>query len=132
MICQKHEQFDWLKCTHQVVPQQLHDQCRVLVAFFAQSVELSNGIVKSLLCKVASLVGRVEDLIVEDGEVQGKTKSDRVSRSEIGLSNLSGGLVSFKRLVGGLLSLIGGCEFGEVAVVITLPGRVVRWPWESK
>lgn len=80
---------------------------------------------------MASLVGRVENLIVEDGEVQGKTKSDGMSRSEISLSNLGGSLVSFKRLVGGLLSLIGSGEFSEVAVVITLPGRGVRCAWSN-
>jgi hypothetical protein len=70
---------------------------------------------------VASLVGRVEDLVVEDREVEGKTKSDWMSRGEVGLSDLSGGLVCFKRLVGGLLSLVGSSEFGKVAVIITLP-----------
>ena len=109
------------KNTYQVIPQQLHDQCGILVAFLAQSVELSNRIVESLLGKVASLVGRVEDLVVEDREVEGKAKSDWMSRSKVGLSDLSGGLVCFKRLVGGLLSLLGSGEFGKVTVIITLP-----------
>jgi len=38
----------------------------------------SNGIVESLLGKVAGLVGRVQDFIVENGEVKGKTKADWV------------------------------------------------------
>ena len=81
----------------------------------------SNGIVESLLGEVASLVWRVEDLVVEDGEVQGKTKTDWVGWSKIALGNLGGSLVSLKGLVGGLLALVADGELGEVAVVITLP-----------
>ena len=81
----------------------------------------SNGIVESLLGEVASLVWRVEDLVVEDGEVQGKTKTDWVGWSKIALGNLGGGLVSLEGLVGGLLALVADGELGEVAVVITLP-----------
>jgi hypothetical protein len=81
--------------TYQVVPQELHDEGGVLVALLGEGVELcvvlahasrpivatsltSNGIVESLLGQLASLVGRVEDLVVEDGEVQCETKADGV------------------------------------------------------
>jgi hypothetical protein len=37
------------------------------------------------------------------------------------LGNLGGILVSLKRLVGRLLSLVSNCELSEVSVVITLP-----------
>jgi hypothetical protein len=67
-------------CTYQVVPQELHDQSGVLVALLRKGVELSDGIVESLLGKLASLVGRVEDLVVEDGEVQGETETDGVGK----------------------------------------------------
>lgn len=82
----------------------------------------SNGIIKSLLGKVASLVWRVEDLVVEDREVQGKAETDWVGWRKIALGNLSGGLVSLKRLVGRLLALVADGELSEVAVVVTLPG----------
>jgi hypothetical protein len=59
-------------------------------------IHTSNGIIKRLLGKMASLVGGVEDLIVEDGEVEGKAKADRVSGSKVGLSNLRSSLVSLK------------------------------------
>jgi hypothetical protein len=74
-----------------------------------------------LLGKVACLVGGVQDLIVEDGEVEGKTKADWVGGSQVGLSNLGSVLVSLKRLVGRLLSLVANGELSEVAVVVTLP-----------
>ena len=75
---------------------------------------------------MASLVWSVEDLVVEDGEVQGKTQSDWVGWGKVGLGNLGGSLVSLKRLVGGSLALVANGELGEVAVVVTLPV-----PWVS-
>lgn len=94
----------------------------------------SNGIIESLLGKVASLVWRVEDLVVEDGEVQGKAETDWVSWCKIALGNLGGGLVSLEGLVGGLLALVADGELSEVAVVVTLPGvdismgqLTIRW-----
>ena len=48
----------------------------------------SNSIVESLLGQLASLVWRVEDLVVEDGEVEGEAETDGVSGSELGLGNV--------------------------------------------
>jgi hypothetical protein len=59
-----------------------------------------NGIIESLLSKVASLVGSIENLVVEDREVQGQSQADRMGRGQLGLGNLGGSLVSLKRLVG--------------------------------
>ena len=72
----------------QVVTQQLHDQGAVTVRLLRQRVKLGNGIVESLLGQVASPVRRVQDLVIEDGEVQGKTQADRVGRSELSLGNI--------------------------------------------
>lgn len=83
----------------------------------------SNGVIESLLGQLASLVGRVEDLIVEDGEVQGKTETDGVGGSKVLGGDLSGGLVSLERLVGGCLALVTNSELGKVAVVVALPTR---------
>jgi hypothetical protein len=81
-----------------------------------------NGVVECLLGQLASLVGGVEDLVIENGEVQGETKADGVSWSKVGGSDVSGGLVGLERLVGGSLALVTNSELGEVAVVIALPG----------
>ncbi len=81
----------------------------------------SNSIIESLLGEVASLIWGVENLVVEDGEVQGKTKTDWVSWGKIALGNLGSGLVSLEGLVGGLLALVANGKLSEVAVVITLP-----------
>jgi hypothetical protein len=37
---------------------------------------------------VAGTVGGVEDLVVEDGEVEGEAETDGVSGSELGLGNV--------------------------------------------
>ena len=70
---------------------------------------------------MASLIGRVEDLVVEDREVEGKAKTDRMSGGKVGGSDLSRSFVCFQRLVGRDLALITLGELGEVTVVITLP-----------
>ena len=70
---------------------------------------------------MARLVGRVQDLVVEDGEVQGKTEADRVCWGKVSLSDFGGILVCLKRLVCGALSLFGDSEFSKVSVIVTLP-----------
>ena len=78
---------------------------------------------------MAGLIRGVQDLVVEDGEVQGESKTDGVGRRKLGLSNLGGSLVSLERLVGGILPLVANGELGEVAVVVSLPVRLsVPWP----
>ena len=70
---------------------------------------------------MASLVRGVEDLVVENGEVQGETQTDGVGRRKLSLGNLGGGLVSLERLVGGVLAAVANSELSKVAVVVTLP-----------
>lgn len=132
----------------QVVAEELHDEGAVAVRLLGQRVELSNSIVEGLLREVASTVGRVEDLVVEHREVEGKTEADGVGRGELSLSNIGsalwlgksvrgtkrgpglgacdGGenqpyLVSVMSGGGSTLALLTGSELSEVTVVITLP-----------
>ena len=81
----------------------------------------SDSIVKRLLSKMACLVGRVEDFVVEDREVQRKTETNGVGRSKIGGRDLSGSFISLQRLIGRDLTLVAKSEFSKVAVIITLP-----------
>lgn len=76
----------------EVVAEELHDQGAVAVRLLRQRVELGNGIVEGLLREVASTVGRVQDLVVEDGEVESKTQADGVSGSELSLSDVGSAL----------------------------------------
>ena len=77
----------------QVVTQELHDQGAVTVAFLGERVELGNSVIERLLGKVASTVRRIQDLVVENGEVEGETKTDGVGRGEISLGNIGGVLI---------------------------------------
>lgn len=78
----------------EVVTEELHDEGAVTVGLLGQRVELSNGVVEGLLGEVASTVGRVQDLVVEDREVQRQTQTDGVGGGELGLSNIGGRLGS--------------------------------------
>lgn len=69
---------------------------------------------------MASLVGGVQDFVVEDGEVQGKTETDGVGRGEVSLGDLGGSLVSLERVIGGTLAAVTDGELGKVTVVVTL------------
>ena len=82
--------------TYEVVAEELHDEGAVAVGLLAEAVELGDGVVEGLLGEVAGTVGRVEDLVVEDGEVEGEAEADGVRRGELGLGDVGG--VLFKLL----------------------------------
>ena len=81
----------------------------------------SNGIIKSKLGQVASLVRGVKDLIVEDREVKSQTETDGVSGSKVGLGDFSGSLVGLEGGVGSALTAVTDGELGKITVVVTLP-----------
>jgi hypothetical protein len=68
---------------------------------------------------LASLIGGVQDLVVENGEVKGQTETDGVGGREIS-GDLRGLLVSLKRLVTSILSAISLLELSNITVVVTL------------
>lgn len=95
---------------------------------------------------MACTVGRVEDLVVENGEVEGKTKTDGVGGGELGLGNVGGALFGewlkesgckavmkmpyLVCLVSGgssALALLATGELGKVTVVVTLPAVGCQW-----
>jgi hypothetical protein len=80
---------------------------------------------------MASLIGGVKDLVVEDGEVKGETQADRVGRRKLGSGNLSGSLVSLEGLVGRVLAAVANGELSEITVVVTLPARLVNNGWRA-
>lgn len=85
----------------QVVSKQLHDESAVTVGLLRERVELSNGIVESLLGEVACAVRRIQDLVVEDTEVERETKTDGMCWGEFGLCNVGGILDMSQSLVRG-------------------------------
>jgi len=59
-------------------------------------VRTSDSVVESLLGKMASLIGRIEDLIVEHGKVEGKTETNGMGGGKVSSCNLGGSFVSFQ------------------------------------
>ncbi len=47
-----------------------------------------NEIFRDLLCELTRLVGAVEDLIVEDGEVEGQAQPNGVGRLHLALADI--------------------------------------------
>ena len=82
-----------------------------------------NSLVEGSLGHLASLVGRVEDLVVKHGEVEREAETNGVRGREVGAGDFGRGLVRLQGLVGGVLALVGHGELGQVAVVVTLPVR---------
>ncbi len=74
----------------EVVPQELHDEGAIPIRLLRERVKLGDGVVKGLLGQVASAIGRVEDLVVEDREVQGEAETDGMGRRELGLGDVGG------------------------------------------
>jgi hypothetical protein len=72
---------------------------------------------------VASLVRRVEDLVVEDREVKSQTEADGVSGGKVSLSNFSSALVGLERGISSTLAAVANSELGKVTVVVTLPEK---------
>jgi hypothetical protein len=70
---------------------------------------------------VACLIRRVQDLIVENGEVESETKTDWVCWRKVGLGNFGCVLISLQGLIGGFLSLVTNGELSEVSVIVSLP-----------
>lgn len=106
--------------SRKVIPEKLHDQCRILVRLFTQSIEFSDRIVKRQLGETAGLVGRVEDLVVEYGEVERESESDRVCGRKFGRGDGRSRFVRFEGSFRGLRTCVTGSKFGEVSVVISL------------
>jgi hypothetical protein len=53
-----------------------HDQSTILVRLLGQSIQFGDGIVEGLFGEVACSVGGIQDLVVEDGEIEGETEAD--------------------------------------------------------
>ena len=68
-------------------------------------------------------VGAVENFIVEDREIEGKTEAYRVCRWKLSDSHIRGSLVGLKRLVCAVFALIASGKFGQVTVIITHPRK---------
>ena len=60
----------------EVVPEELHDERRVLVALLGQRVQLRDGVVEGRLGEAARAVGRVQNLVVKHRKVEGQAQPE--------------------------------------------------------
>ena len=60
----------------EVVPEELHDERRVLVALLGQRVQLRDGVVEGSLGEAARAVGRVQNLVVKHRKVEGQAQPE--------------------------------------------------------
>mmetsp|Transcript_64622 Transcript_64622/g.145771 ORF Transcript_64622/g.145771 Transcript_64622/m.145771 type:complete len:253 (+) Transcript_64622:311-1069(+) len=104
----------------QVVPEELHDEGRVLVRLLRQGVELGDRVVERRLGQVARPVRGVQDLVEEHREVEGESEADRVGRRQGLGGDGRGVLVRLEGLPGALLLHVAVLELGEVSVVVAL------------
>jgi hypothetical protein len=61
--------------------------------------------------------------VLEYGEVQGESQTDRVGGRKLSHGNVRSGLVRLEGLVSGSVTLVSSSELGKVTVVITHPKR---------
>jgi len=71
--------------------------------------------------KPARAVGRVEDFIVEYGEVKSQTQTNRVCRLKVCHCNITSSFVSNQTVFCSLLPVISCGKLSKIPVVITLP-----------
>ena len=105
----------------EVISQQLHDQCRVLVRLLTQCVQLRDRVVERGLRQPASAVRRVENLVVEHGEVECQPESDGVRGCQLGHCDVRRSLVRDQAVLRSFLAIVASCEFCLVAMVVSLP-----------
>ncbi len=103
----------------EVVPQELHDECGVLIGVLVQIVQVADGIIKSFLGKLAGLLGRILDLVVEDRKVECQAQADGMGGRHA-LANIESLFVGAFGRFDGRGPLFAGGHLGQVPVVVAL------------
>jgi len=109
-----------------------HDEGTVFVGFLTQGIQFGDRVIESLFGKMTRSVWRVQDLVVEDREVEGKAETDleldsnrqgryRMGGRQFRDSDIGSGFVRLEGLVSAILARVAKSEFREIAVVISLP-----------
>ncbi len=98
----------------------MHDGSGILVLIFLDLIDVSNGIIESLLGELAGFGWVVLDFVVEHGVVEGETESDGVGGLEVLLSLLSSLGIGFMSVVSGFVVVGSGGVFRDVSVVVSL------------
>lgn len=72
--------------------------------------------------KPAGSVGWVEDLVVEDGEIEGEAEADGVRWGQLRQGEIRSGFVGHQAVLCCFLSVVARGKLCQVPVVVTLPG----------
>ena len=86
--------------------------------------DVGDGIVEGGLSQLTCLGRIVHDLIVEDGEIQGKSQSDRVGGLQLGSGDICGVVICFKGGSGGLVVLLSDGVLADVSEVVPFHFKV--------
>ena len=86
----------------------MHDESAVAVGFLGQRVKFGDRIVEGLLGQMAGAIGRIQDLVVEYGEVECEAETDWVRGSQLGLRDIGGILDEWSAIAGSTKGLQRG------------------------
>lgn len=87
---------------------------------FLDVLDVSDGIIESLLGKIAGLSWVIQALIVEDRVVKGQSESDGVGGFKLGVGDVRGSLVGFVGTLGDFLVDLSLGVLRNVSEVVTL------------
>merc|ERR1712151_724235 len=104
----------------QIVAQKLHDERRVFVGVLGDIVKLCDCILKRRARHFACFVWVVEDLVLEDRKVEGKTKPDGMGHCQVLLCYFLSIFICQPRVVRSLCLCVTITELCDVAVVVGL------------
>ena len=99
-----------------ILLKKLDDGLGITEVILFEFIDLVESLLKGLVSDLASLLVVLHNLILEDREVKGKTKSDGVARLKLDVVGL---VVSLKSVLLDLLKVITLGVLGNVAVVVT-------------
>ena len=104
----------------EIIPDELHDGGGVFIAIFLDGLDVCDGIIEGSLGNLAGHGLVAHDLIIEDGEIQGETKSNRVGGFELLVGDGGGAFVGFHGEELGILVLVVLGVLADVTMVVSL------------
>merc|ERR1712151_507065 len=104
----------------QIVAEQLHNESRILVGVLGHVIELGDSILKRRAGHLASLVGIIQDLVLENGETECQSQADWMSDGEILFGDIMSFLVCRPRALSRLAFCVAVREFSDISVVVGL------------
>jgi len=104
----------------EVISDELHNGGGIFVLIFGDLLDVSDGLIEGGLGEVACLGGVIEDFVVEDGEIECKSESDRVGGAKLGASGVLSLRVALECTIGSLLVFRTSGVLSNISVVVTL------------